>query len=85
MVSLYSLIVFFFILVIVYSSVSLVLIFFGWCHKYWIGRKQVPAYDVLRAIDARTDRLKSKAFTISVLLVLFCITPFVMLYFMWRH
>ena len=82
MVSLYSLIVFFSILVIVYSLVSVVLIFCGGCHKYWIGRKQVPAHDVLRAIDARTDRLKSKAFPISVLLVLFCITPFVILYFM---
>ncbi len=82
MVSLYSLIIFFFILVIVYSLVSLVLIFLGWCRKYWIGRKQVPAHDLLCAIDARTDRLKSKAFTISVLLVLFCVMPFVILYFL---
>jgi hypothetical protein len=85
MVSLYSLIIFFFILVIVYSMVAMILIFCGWCHKHWIAREKVPAQDVLLAIDERTDRLKSKAFNISVVLVLFCITPFVMLYFLvWR-
>jgi hypothetical protein len=37
------------------------------------------------AIDRRTDRLKSLAFNATAVLVLFVITPFVLLYFMvWR-
>ena len=82
MVSLYSLIIFFFILVIVYAMVTIVLSAHGWLCKYRAARHGVSAYDALQAIDARTDRLKSKAFTIVVVLVLFCVTPFVILYFM---
>ncbi len=82
MVSLYSLIIFFFILVIVYAMVTIVLSAHGWLCKYRAARRGVSACDALHAIDARTDRLKSKAFTIVVVLVLFCVTPFVILYFM---
>ncbi len=79
MASLYSLIIFFFILVILYSGVAAGLSLAGWIQKKWIGRREKPAPDVIRAIDGRTDRLKSKAFPIAVVLVLLCITPFVML------
>ena len=82
MVSLYSLIIFFFILVIVYATVSLALSAHGWCCKRWLARKRIASSDALRVIDERTDRLKAKAFNITVVLVLFCITPFVILYLM---
>ena len=81
MVSLYSLIVCFFILVIVYSAMAAALLIHGWYRKYWIVRNQDASPGVLRVIDERTDRLKAKAFNIAVVLVLFCITPFVILYF----
>ncbi len=84
MVSLYSLIIFFFILVLLYSAVTLVLSFSGWLLKMRASRGS-RADDVFEAIDRRTDRLKSLAFNATVVLVLFCITPFVLLYFMvWR-
>lgn len=82
MVSLYSLIVFFFILVMVYTVVTIAISAHGWLCKHWTARRQISASDALHAIDARTDRLKSQAFTIVVVLVLFCVTPFVILYLM---
>ncbi len=81
MVSLYSLIIFFFILVMFYLVLTLGISLIGCIQKYWINHRggAVPGAD--QAIDARTDRLKSKAFPIAVVLVLFCITPFVIVYF----
>lgn len=85
MVSLYSLIIFFFILVVLYSAVSLILSFSGWLLKKQASRRAPTADNVREAIDQRTDRLKSLAFNVTVILVLFVITPFVLLYFMvWR-
>lgn len=85
MVSLYSLIIFFFILVVLYPAATLVLSLSGWLLKKRAVRQAKLAGDVIEAIDQRTDRLKTLAFNIVVILVLFCITPFVVLYFMvWR-
>lgn len=80
MVSLYSLIIFFFVLVILFTMVSMVLSLAGWLQKKWIGRKTIPAPESIQAIDFRIDRLKALTFNISVVLVLFCITPFVIIY-----
>ena len=82
MVSLYSLIIFFFILVIFYSVVSLAVSLAGWLQKMWIRRKAIPAPEALQAIEMRTDRMKAQAFPITVALVLFCITPFVVIFFL---
>jgi hypothetical protein len=82
MVSLASLIIFFFILVIIYSMASMALSFYGWFRKHRLTYRQIPTNDALRAIDERTDRLKSKAFDIAVVLVLFVITPVVVIYIM---
>ena len=79
MVSLFSLIVFFFILVIVYSSIATALFFYGWYRKRRIVQNWDAPPDALRVIDEQTDRLKAKAFNIVVVLVLFGITPFVIL------
>ena len=85
MVSFYSLIIFFFILVLLYTAVTLVLSFSGWLLKLRASRGNQPADEVRLAIDRRTDRLKSLAFNATAILVLFVITPFVLLYFMvWR-
>ncbi len=85
MVSLYSLIIFFFILVVLYSAVTLILTFTGWLLKKRASREAPTAIDLCEVIDQRTDRLKTLAFNVTVILVLFCITPFVMIYFMvWR-
>ena len=84
MVSLYSLIIFFFILVVLYSAVTVVLSFSGWLLKIQASRG-ARADDVCESIDQRIDRLKSLTFNATVLIVLFVITPFVLLYFMvWR-
>ena len=84
MVSLYSLIIFFFILVVLYSAVTLILSFSGWLLKIRAARGG-RADDVRESIDQRIDRLKSLTFNTTVILVLFVITPFVLLYFMvWR-
>ncbi len=81
MVSLYSLIIFFFILVVFYSAVTLALSISAWFQR-WVARRQVSAHAALRQIENRTDHMKQKAFNISVVLVLFCITPFVIIYLM---
>ena len=80
MVSLYSLIIFFFILVIFYSAVTMVVSFAGWLQKMWIQRQAIPGPEALKAIEMRTDRIKTQAFPIAVALVLFCITPFVVIF-----
>lgn len=85
MVSLSSLIVFFFILVIIYSVASIALISYGWFCKRRIPHGPMPMRDARRAIDDRTDKLKSKAFNIAVVLVLFVITPFVVICVMVLH
>ncbi len=82
MVSLYSLIIFFFILVIFYTAVTMAVSLAGWLQKIWILRKAIPGPDALKAIEMRTDRIKDQAFPIAVALVLFCITPFVVIIFM---
>jgi hypothetical protein len=81
MVSFYSLIIFFFILVVLYSAISLALSFGGWLQKRWIGRIQSPDSGRLAAVDDHTDRLKALAFKVTVPLVLFCLTPFVLIFF----
>ncbi len=79
MVSLYGLIIFFFILVVFYSAISLALSLSGWLQKQWIARRRVPDPGVLAVIDERIDRLKTLTFKVTVPLVLFCITPFVLI------
>ena len=80
MVSLYSLIIFFFILVILYSAISMAVSLAGWLQKIWIHRKAIPEPETIKAIEMRTDRMKAQAFPIAVALVLFCITPFVVIF-----
>ena len=82
MVSLYSLIIFFFILVVFYSAVSMAASLAGWLQKIWIRRNAIPAPETIKAIEMRTDRIKAQAFPIAVALVLFCITPFVVIFFL---
>lgn len=82
MVSLYSLIIFFFLLVICFSAVALAATLAGWWRKRQIGRHQIGAHEKRRAIDADIDRIKSRAFGITAGLVLFGLTPFVILYFL---
>ncbi len=80
MVSLYSLFIFFFILVILYSAMAMVLSLAGWLQKKRIGRAALPEQETLEAIDNRIDRLKTLTFHAAVGLVLFCIAPFVVVY-----
>ena len=83
MVSLYSLIIFFFTLVVLYSAVALALSLAGWLQKKWISRKTNPEPGTFEAVNERIDRLKTLTFNVTVALVLFCITPFaVILFFM---
>ena len=85
MVSILSLVVFFFILVALYLAVTLILALAGWLSKKRVSRDYRSSEELIAAIDQRTDRLKTLFFNIAVALVLFAITPFVVLYFMlWR-
>ena len=79
MVSLYSLIIFFSILVFLYSAISMAVSLAGWLQKIWIRRQAIPEPEAIKAIEIRTDRMKAQAFPIAVVLVLFCITPFVVI------
>ena len=72
----------FFILVIFYSGVTMAVSLAGWLQKMWIQRKAIPGSEALKAIELRTDRIKAQAFPIAVVLVLFCITPFVVIIFL---
>ncbi len=80
MVSLYGLIIFFFILVVLYSAISLILSLSGWLQKRWLARRCVPDPGMLAVIDERIDRLKTLTFQVVVPLALFGITPFVVVY-----
>ncbi|MDJ0804685.1 MAG: hypothetical protein QNI97_17545 [Desulfobacterales bacterium] len=79
MAAFYSLIIFFFILVIFYSGVAAVLALAGWVQKARIQNRRGPSIAAARVIEARIDDLKTRAFPIAVVLVLFCITPFVVI------
>ena len=84
MVSLYGLIIFFFILVVLYSAISLCLSLGGWLQKRWLARRGALEPGMLVVIDERIDRLKTLTFRVAVPIVLFCITPFVVVYFFIR-
>ncbi len=82
MISFYSLFIFFFILVVLYSAVTLILSLYGWLLKKRASRRSQPAEVLFETIDRQTDRLKTLFFNIALILALFGITPFVLLYFM---
>ena len=82
MISFYSLFIFFFILVVLYSAVTLILSLYGWLLKKRASRRSQPAEVLFKTIDRQTDRLKTLFFNIALILALFVITPFVLLYFM---
>lgn len=80
MVSLFSLIIFFFILVVIFSAVALTLAIAAWLQKKRFAGGEGATSAALRGIEKKTDLFKEKAFNIAVVLTLFCITPFVVLY-----
>jgi hypothetical protein len=77
MVALSTIVIFFFILVVVYPAVVGILVFTGWIKK----RRVNPNDAGTRAaqIDEATDRLKNRLFIISLILAFFVIAPFLAL------
>jgi hypothetical protein len=81
MVALSTIIIFFFVLVVVYPAVVGILVLYGWIKK----RRVIGnlAGDTQAAqIDEATDRLKNRLFIISLVLAFFVIAPFLALLMM---
>ena len=81
MIALFTIAIFFFLLVLVYPAVCALLAFAAW---YRIRRVKGTADEevCVARIEARTDQLKNKAFKISILLLFFGVAPFTALWLM---
>lgn len=77
MTALFTVITFFFIFVLVYLVISVALTLVGW----WMARQVAKGItkESMAAIDGKIDRLKDKAFVISIVLTFFFVTPFVVI------
>jgi hypothetical protein len=78
MVALSTIVIFFFVLVIVYPSAVGVLVLYGWIKKRRILRNDARGA-MAAQIDATTDRLKHRLFIISIVLAFFVVAPFLAL------
>lgn len=78
MIALFTVITFFFIFVLVYLTISVALSL----ASGWMARRAAKGKNKERkaAIEARVDRLKDRAFVISIVLTFFFVTPFVVIY-----
>lgn len=72
MTALFAIVIFLFINVLVYVMFCAVLAAVGW----WMTHRADKAPDV----ETKLDRIKDKAFVLSVIVTFFFITPFVVLY-----
>lgn len=78
MTALYTVITFFFIFVLVYLAISMALTGANW----WMARRAAKGIteESITTINAKIDRLKDKAFVVSIVLTFFVVTPFVVIY-----
>jgi len=77
MISLFAIIAFFFIFVVVYLVITIALAMAGW----WLKRREAregAEYGVAE-VERRMDLIKEKAFVIALVLTFFIITPFVVI------
>lgn len=80
MISLVTLIVFLFMLVLIYPAVMLMVAAAAFLQKTRSVKRNPKDFDLLKEIDRQTDRLKDRAFTITVILTFFFGTPLVVLF-----
>jgi hypothetical protein len=78
MIAISTIVIFFFVLVIIYPAAVGVLVLFGWMKKrrviqHGAGSKQSAQ------IDEAIDRLKNRFFIISIVIAFFVIAPFLAL------
>ena len=78
MVALYTIVISFFLLLLVYPLAVIVVVLCGWLQKRRI-KKADPNSHRLHEIDDHTDRLKNRLFVISIVLVFFLMAPFLAL------
>jgi hypothetical protein len=81
MTAIFTVITFFFIFVLVFLAISIALTMVGW----WMARRAAKGKtkESIAAIEGKVDRLKDKAFVISIVLTFFFVTPFVVIYLFW--
>jgi hypothetical protein len=78
MVALSTIIIFFFVLVVVYPAVVGILVLYGWIKKRRVIGNLAGSTQAAQ-IDEATDRLKNRLFIITLILAFFVIAPFLAL------
>jgi hypothetical protein len=78
MVALSTIVIFFFVLVIIYPAMVALLVLVGWIKKRRVLRND-PGGTRAVQIDEDTDRLKNRVFIISIVIAFFVIAPFLAL------
>jgi hypothetical protein len=78
MIALSTLIIFFFVLVIIYPAAVSLLVLIGWVKKRRIIQNDAEGTKAAR-IDEATDKLKNRIFIITIVLAFFVIAPFLAL------
>ena len=81
MVALSTIVIFFFVLVIIYPATVAVLVLIGWIKKRRVLRNDPRGTKAVQ-IDENTDRLKNRVFIISSVIAFFVIAPFLALLMM---
>ena len=81
MVALSTIIIFFFVLVVVYPAVVGILVLYAWIKKRRVIGNLAGGTQAAQ-IDEATDRLKNRLFIISLVLAFFVIAPFLALLMM---
>jgi uncharacterized sodium:solute symporter family permease YidK len=81
MVALSTIVIFFFVLVIIYPATVAVLVLIGWIKKRRVLRNDPRGTKAVQ-IDENTDRLKNRVFIISIVIAFFVIAPFLALLMM---
>ena len=78
MVALYTIVISFFLLLLVYPLAVIVVVLYGWLQKRRIKKADSNSRS-LDEIDDHTDRLKNRLFVISIVIVFFLMAPFLAL------
>lgn len=78
MTAIFTIITFFFIFVLVFLAISAALSVGAWWMGRHAAREENP--ESTKEIERKIDRIKDKAFMISIILTFFFVTPFVVIY-----
>lgn len=78
MIALSTIVIFFFVLVIIYPVTVGLLVLTGWIKKRRVLRND-PGGTRADLIDEGTDRMKNRLFIISIIIAFFVIAPFLAL------